>query len=107
MNRFQLVRGDDLGVVEPHRWLLPRHLLGQAWPAVGASTTLSVQATGQGPLTYQWRKDGTNVAGANGATLNFASAAASDAGSYSVVVTNAYGTVTSSAAVSLAGSAGK
>jgi pectate lyase len=64
---------------------------------VGASTALSVSATGTG-LSYQWKKDGTDVAGATSATLNFASLAGTDAGSYTVVVTNAGGTVTSAAA---------
>ncbi len=64
----------------------------------GQAGSLSVGVTGTPPLTYQWRKDGANVAGATGATLNFANAAAGDAGNYSVVVTNAYGSVTSSAA---------
>lgn len=64
----------------------------------GQAGTLTVSATGTAPLSYQWRKDGTNLAGATAATLNFASAQAADAGSYTVVVTNAYGTVTSPAA---------
>ncbi len=59
---------------------------------------LSVAATGTAPLTYQWRKDGTNIPGAISSSYNIASAATADGGSYSVVITNAYGTVTSSAA---------
>ncbi|MEY2880303.1 MAG: hypothetical protein RLZZ15_2683 [Verrucomicrobiota bacterium] len=64
----------------------------------GQAGALTVAATGTAPLTYQWRKDGANVAGATGAALTFASAATADAGSYSVVITNAFGTVTSAAA---------
>ena len=62
------------------------------------SAALSVAATGTAPLTYQWKKDGANVAGATAATLALASAATTDAGSYTVTITNAYGTVTSAAA---------
>jgi len=35
----------------------------------GANVTLSVTATGTAPLTYQWRKDGQNIAGATSASL--------------------------------------
>ena len=65
-------------------------------PAQAGAVT--VVATGTPPLAYQWRKDGTNIAGATSASYNLASAATADGGSYSVVITNAYGTVTSSAA---------
>ncbi len=63
----------------------------------GASFTLSVTATGTAPITYQWKKDGTTIAGATSATYTVASAASSHAGSYTVVVTNPAGSVTSSA----------
>jgi pectin methylesterase-like acyl-CoA thioesterase len=64
----------------------------------GQVGSLSVAATGTPPLTYQWRKDGAAIAGATSPTITLASAQNSDAGSYTVVVTNAYGTVTSPAA---------
>ena len=68
--------------------------------AAGASATLSVTATGGGgsSLTYQWRKDGVNVSGANASSYSITSAQASHAGSYTVVVSNTAGSVTSSAA---------
>ena len=67
--------------------------------AVGASATLSVTATGGGSsLTYQWRKDGVNVSGANASSYTLPSAQVSNAGSYTVVVSNTAGSVTSSAA---------
>ena len=61
------------------------------------SVTLSVGATGGG-LTYQWRLNGTNVPGANGPTLTLSNLDASQAGIYSVVVSNVAGSATSSAA---------
>lgn len=64
----------------------------------GQSGTLSVVAAGTAPLTYQWKKDGTAVTGATGASYTIASAQTSDAGSYTTTITNAYGNVTSSAA---------
>ena len=67
--------------------------------SIGKSVTLTVAASGTAPLTYQWSKNGTAISGATAASLTFSSAAASDAGSYTVVVTNTLGTVTSAAAV--------
>ena len=55
-------------------------------------------AAGSG-LTYQWLLNGTAIAGATGATYPVASVAASNAGNYSVIVTNEGGSVTSVAAV--------
>jgi hypothetical protein len=68
--------------------------------SVGQPATFSVVATGTGPLTYQWRRDGADIAGATGATYTAASVAMTDDGAtYSVVVTNGVGSVTSGAAV--------
>jgi hypothetical protein len=63
---------------------------------------LSVQAIGSPPLSYQWRRDGTNLAnggnisGAAASQLSISSPGSADLGSYSVVVSNQYGPVTSS-----------
>ncbi|MBX2903562.1 MAG: immunoglobulin domain-containing protein [Chitinophagales bacterium] len=64
---------------------------------VGSSVTFSVVATGAN-LTYQWKKNNVNISGATSASYNIASAAAGDAGSYTVVVSGTCGSVTSSAA---------
>ena len=66
---------------------------------VGQSVSLSVSATGDTSLSYQWKKDGSNISGETSATLSIASAQASDAGSYTVVVTNGSGNATSNAAI--------
>ncbi|HPD06617.1 MAG TPA: immunoglobulin domain-containing protein [Candidatus Bipolaricaulis sp.] len=66
---------------------------------VGGKVTFSVTAAGTAPLSYQWRKDGTAISGATTATYTIGSVAAGDAGSYTVVVTNAAGSITSAAAV--------
>ncbi|RFC43168.1 MAG: Protein of unknown function (DUF1565) [Verrucomicrobia bacterium] len=58
---------------------------------------LSVTAVG-GDLSYQWRKNGVNIEGANGSAFSIASAQASDAGVYDVLVSNGFGSVTSSGA---------
>ena len=59
---------------------------------------LTVVATGQGTLSYQWRRDGNGLVGASGAEL-FLSGATLVSGSYTVVVGDAVGSVESEAAV--------
>ena len=66
--------------------------------ALGASATFSVAAGGSTPLSYQWQKDGVNIAGATASSYPIASVAAADAGQYRVVVTNGVGAATSGAA---------
>lgn len=62
-----------------------------------AGTALTVTATGNAPLTYQWRLNGTNLPNATNATLAVAGVAA-NAGSYRVAVANSVGSVTSAEA---------
>ena len=65
---------------------------------VGSPVTFTVVATGTAPLSYQWKKDNMNVAGANAASLAISSVAISDAGVYVCVVHDSSGSVTSSPA---------
>jgi len=62
----------------------------------GSTATFSVTATGA--VSYQWRKNGVNISGATASSYTIPAAVAGDAASYSVVVTNACGSVTSNAA---------
>ena len=64
----------------------------------GSPAPFSAVAAGPRPLTYQWRKNGTNIATATSTTYTIASADANDVAGYSVLVTNAYGSVTSAVA---------
>lgn len=59
----------------------------------GGSVMLSTTPSGSGPFTFQWRKDGQDLAGATAATLQLADLAESDAGLYSAVVSGACGTL--------------
>lgn len=59
--------------------------------------TFSVIATGGG-LSYQWLRDGVAIAGATTSTYTIASVRNEDAGEYRVVVSNAAGTITTTAA---------
>ena len=58
-----------------------------------------MQADGIAPLSYQWQLNGTNLTASTNAVLNLTNITASQAGEYTVVVSNSFGTVTSSAAV--------
>lgn len=71
---------------------------------IGDNVTFSVIADGTSPLTYQWLMNGTNIAGATNATYTCPDAQISNAGNYQVVITNLYGSVTSSIAVLTFGS---
>lgn len=64
----------------------------------GTNVTLSVLAEGTAPLRYQWLKDGIPVAGATSATLALSNVQTTNAGNYSVIVSNAYANVTSQSA---------
>jgi len=64
----------------------------------GGAATFSVGATGTGPFSYQWRKGGIAISGATSASYTIASAQASDAANYYVVVTNVAGSATSATA---------
>ena len=58
--------------------------------------TNRVVAMGSAPLKYQWRRSATNLFGATNATLVLSDIQSNNAGSYAVVVSNSYGSVTSS-----------
>jgi hypothetical protein len=67
---------------------------------VGQNATFSVSGSGNSALSYQWKKGADNVSGAriggaNTATLTITNCLATDAGSYSVVITDANGSIQS------------
>jgi hypothetical protein len=63
--------------------------------AVGASVSLTGNATGTPPLFYQWRFNGTSIAGATDTILLLNNVFPAKGGAYTVTVTNAYGSITS------------
>jgi hypothetical protein len=64
----------------------------------GQSVTFSVSATGISAPAYQWLMNGTNLIGQTSATLTISDPNVNDDGTYSVIVSNAAGSVTSSPA---------
>lgn len=61
----------------------------------GRTVSVSVSATGNSPLSYQWYFNGTPLPGATGMFLNFDSIKTSQAGSYTATVSNSLGRATS------------
>ena len=62
---------------------------------LGSNATFSVTASGSPALYYQWRKDGTNLIGATFMNYSIVGITTNHVGAYDVVVTNLYGSVTS------------
>lgn len=64
------------------------------WPV-----TLSAEAEGGGPFTYQWLVNGNQIPGANDSTLFLPDPQNADSGDYNVAVSNPAGSVNSSLAI--------
>jgi hypothetical protein len=64
----------------------------------GSPVSFSVIATGTG-LSFQWLLDSVNISGATNASYNLGSVTTNNTGTYTVIVSNAGGSVTSSNAV--------
>ncbi len=72
--------------------------------AAGSNAVFTVTAAGTAPLGYQWRRNGTNIAGATLSSYTRSNVQGADVGLFSVVVSNLVGIVTSSeAGLSLSG----
>jgi uncharacterized repeat protein (TIGR01451 family) len=67
--------------------------------AAGSTVNFIVVASGDEPLRYRWRKGASVLPNQTNATLTLANVQTDDAGSYSVLVTNLYGSTTSSNAL--------
>jgi V8-like Glu-specific endopeptidase len=66
--------------------------------AAGAAASFTVTAESGSAVSYQWRKDNLALSGATRQTLSFTAVQRSDAGVYTVVVSNDGGATTSQAA---------
>jgi hypothetical protein len=64
----------------------------------GASASFSVTATGSDPLSYQWLLNSVAISGSTSSTLSLSNVTSSNAGTYSVTVTNPAGSVSSNSA---------
>jgi len=95
----QRVNGNHLGVfAQPLPPIIVMQPTNQA-VLMSESARFDVEAAGAPPLYYQWQFNGTNLVDATDAAYTIAAVQLVDAGSYSVVVSNAFGSVASSNAV--------
>jgi hypothetical protein len=65
----------------------------------GTEVTLSVEAFGTRSTSYQWQFNGTNISGARSSTLTLSSVQSKNAGSYTAIVSDSYGSANSGTAV--------
>lgn len=80
-----------------HRAALPPSLVAppdSVSEEAGGATYLSVEATGSQPLTYQWSFEGTRLTSPSEPRLRFTELNPSHAGNYTVTITNAHGSLT-------------
>jgi uncharacterized repeat protein (TIGR01451 family) len=61
----------------------------------GGTANFVVLATGTAPLSYGWSFGSSNITGATASTLSLTNVQASQAGVYTVTISNAYGSITS------------
>ncbi len=66
---------------------------------IANDATFFVMAAGAQPMAYQWRFNGTNVAGATNSTLTIANIQTNNGGAYSVLITNLNGGTVSADAI--------
>ena len=97
MKDFLIPAGNDSGTNPPVIVTQPQSQTN----AAGATITFSVGAGGSGTLACQWQFNGTNIAGATANPFVLVNAQLTNNGNYSVIVTNLFGSVTSSNAVLL------
>jgi hypothetical protein len=67
----------------------------------GTTANFSVTAAGEPPFTYQWRFNGVDINGATASTLSIPNVQASNAGDYTVIVTDGCGASITSAIATL------
>ena len=66
----------------------------------GQTASFSVAANGTAPMSYQWRKNGTNISGATASSYTTPATTSTDNGTaFSVIITNSAGSATSNNAM--------
>ena len=84
----------DLLAGVPPSFLNARVNINDLAAVAGTNVQFTVIAGGIAPLSYQWYKDGTSLSGETSASLYLSDIHRTDAGTYSIVVSNVTGTVT-------------
>lgn len=92
----------DIGAVEADFVPGPPTIVTQpkgATVRAGTNVAFNVVASSVSPVSYQWFKGGSALSGATTDSLGLSHVQAADAATYSVVVTNVYGSTTSQGAL--------
>ncbi len=94
--------GQDRGFVDQVDFITPAAVITSQPQGIhrrqGSTVALAVEATGDF-LNYQWRCNGSRVAGGTTSTLTLSNVLATQSGAYDVVITNIHNSVTSAVAV--------
>ena len=90
-----IIRILDLGALLCAAVGLPSACASTAVTVVGKTITIAYVANGSQPFTQQWQKAGVAIPGATAPTYVIQAAKLTDAGVYTVVVSNAAGSTTS------------
>ena len=88
----------DVATVSVVQQLAPPVIVGQPGSLnvnVGGTAVFAATASGAGPLSYQWRRNGTAITGANASVLTLSNVTALNDGQYTLVVANSAGTTIS------------
>ena len=104
---YSVVASNSSGTVTSHVVTLS---VVEAAPSISSQPTnqqvlydgfamFSVTASGAPTPSFQWKKNGTNIAGATGNSCTISPAKTDDAGSYTVVITNYLNAITSQVAI--------
>ena len=89
-NTIQVVTSRDTDVIVDESISINVHPVGTEILS-GESVTLFALASGSGPKTYQWQKDGVDLDGKTNDTLVIESATKADEGFYTVIIANTIG----------------
>lgn len=76
--------------------IVPSALFQHSAVDLGKSNNFTLRVTGDAPLFFQWRLDSLEVPNSTNSSLIINAARETDEGDYTVVITNAYGAITSS-----------
>lgn len=88
----------DVVTVSVVEQLAPPVIVGQPGSlnvTVGGTAVFAATASGAGPISYQWHRNGVAVTGANASVLTLNNVTASNDGQYTLAVTNRVGTTVS------------
>lgn len=94
------ISGDGGDPVDPNAPVITTQPQNQS-VELGGDATFTVVATGDEPLTYQWRRNGVEINGETDSTLTLTNVTQAETGSYTVVVTDAANRSTTSNAATL------